>query len=121
MSHTNYYYLTLKNLVGQHTQIILISAVISNAESIANWLVEGEKEIITGGDLSPTFRSLAFVSWTTILGRLEFVNSSNPKSPRVLCSSDPGTGKFKIEEKENRKKEYFLKKMMENKLLYIWD
>ena len=80
---------TLKNMVSLETQIILISAVISNANSIGNWLISNEKEIIEGNKLSPTYRTIAFTSWKTQLGRLQFVNSSNPEAndyfvPRVL-------------------------------------
>ena len=44
---------SLKNKVSKNTQIILISAVISNAEAIGNWLIESDKEIISGLNLLP--------------------------------------------------------------------
>lgn len=80
---------SLKNKVAKDSQIILISAVISNAESIGNWLIEGEKEIISGLDLLPTHRTIAFVNWTTRLGMLQFIKNDAPYEvdffvPRVI-------------------------------------
>lgn len=80
---------SLKNKVSENTQIILISAVISNAESIGNWLIDGEKEIISSSNLFPTYRTIAFASWTTPQGMLQFVKSDSPDEleyyvPRIL-------------------------------------
>jgi len=80
---------SLKNLVPKSAQIILISAVISNAESIGEWLIDDSREIILGTDLSPTYRTIAFTSWKDLLGRLEFVNPKSPDKteyfvPRVI-------------------------------------
>lgn len=80
---------SLKKMVSKESQIILISAVISNASSIGDWLISNEKEIIEGHNLTPTYRTTAFISWQTQLGMLQFVSSSNPEVidyfvPRVL-------------------------------------
>ncbi|WP_165733634.1 DEAD/DEAH box helicase [Polaribacter sp. 20A6] len=80
---------SLRKMVSSETQIILISAVISNASSIGNWLIPNDKEIIEGQNLTPTYRTTAFASWKTLLGRLQFVSTSNPDNddyfvPRVL-------------------------------------
>lgn len=80
---------SLKKMVSSESQIILISAVISNASSIGDWLISNDKEIIEGHNLTPTYRTTAFTSWQTQLGMLQFVSSSNPEEndyfvPRVL-------------------------------------
>lgn len=80
---------SLREMVSSETQIILISAVISNASAIGNWLIPNDKEIIEGQNLTPTYRTTAFTSWKTLLGRLQFVSTSNPENddyfvPRVL-------------------------------------
>jgi len=80
---------SLKNKVKDNTQVILISAVINNASTIGDWLIEHEKEIIYGADLLPTYRSVSFANWTTRLGRLQYVHSDNTNKvefyvPRVI-------------------------------------
>lgn len=80
---------SLKNLVPNNAQIILFSAVISNAELIGEWLIPGAKEIIEGLNLSPTFRTIAFTNWQTQLGMLQFVNPTSIEDieyfvPRIL-------------------------------------
>jgi POLQ-like helicase len=82
---------SLKNKVPITAQIVLISAVISNAEAIGNWLIDKDKEIIADKNLLPTYRTIAFANWTTALGQLKFVKGSDPDQdeyfvPRVLES-----------------------------------
>jgi POLQ-like helicase len=66
---------SLKTRVPPQAQTILISAVISNAKQIGQWLLGENFEIVSGNDLLPSYRSVAFASWPEIrYGRLEFVN-----------------------------------------------
>lgn len=53
----------IKQLLPEAAQTVLISAVINNAYEIANWLLGNEPNVITGQDLLPTARSVAFSSW----------------------------------------------------------
>lgn len=63
---------SLKKQVPEGCQKILISAVMSNAESINDWL-NGEAGIaVSGNKMLPTIRSIAFASWKTKLGQLEY-------------------------------------------------
>jgi len=83
---------SLKGMFPAATQMVLISAVIINAADIANWLTGDEGAVVTGADLLPTERSVAFASWKTHLGQLHFVASENPDEdeffvPRVIRSS----------------------------------
>jgi len=80
---------SLKALIPKSAQTVLISAVISNAESISGWLNGGDGVVVTGVNMLPTYRSLAFTSWQSSLGRLEFVDPIRPDQqeffvPRVL-------------------------------------
>jgi superfamily II DNA/RNA helicase len=80
---------SLKLLLAEETQIVLISAVIANAGSIAGWLIDDEESIVDGTGLMPTARRVAFASWQTQLGRLEYVNPLDPDDteffvPRVI-------------------------------------
>lgn len=79
---------SLRKLVPKQAQVILISAVINNAEQVKQWLVPNAKVII-GLDLIPTFRTVAFTTWLDQRGRLEFVTPTQPGQseffvPRVL-------------------------------------
>lgn len=80
---------SLKSLLSSNVQKVLISAVISNAKALGDWLNGPDSEIVVGTGLIPTFRTLAFASWTDQLGRLQFVDERNADSdeffvPRVM-------------------------------------
>lgn len=79
---------SLKALISEATQKVLISAVISNAPSVSKWL-NGNENIATGKNLNPTFRTIGFASWNDRLGQIHFVNPHNPDEleyfvPRVI-------------------------------------
>ncbi len=80
---------SLKSMVRPDGQKVLISAVISNAAAVGEWLNGADSEIVSGTALSPTFRTVAFASWLDTLGRLEFVAQNDPDTqeffvPRVI-------------------------------------
>jgi POLQ-like helicase len=80
---------SLKSMVPKTAQTVLISAVISNAVSIGNWLNGEGSEVVSGTNLTPTYRTVAFASWLDQLGRLEFVDQDNPDNgeffvPRII-------------------------------------
>ena len=80
---------SLKGAVPSSTQTILVSAVLNNAQAIADWLLGAGATVVSGTNLLPTTRALAFVSWLDLLGRLEFTEPSNPDSgefflPRII-------------------------------------
>ncbi len=80
---------SLKLSLAEQTQIVLISAVIANARNIAGWLIDDEEAVVDGAGLMPTARRVAFASWQTALGRLEYVNPLDPDDleffvPRVI-------------------------------------
>lgn len=79
---------SLRSMIPEVAQKVLISAVISNAEAVGEWL-NGEPNVVEGTILIPTFRSVGFASWLDQLGRIEYVNSQNAEQseffvPRVI-------------------------------------
>lgn len=67
---------SLKTKISAESQVILISAVISNADSIKDWLLNEEGTVVTGTDLTPTYRTIAFTSWAD--KQLHFVSPDKP-------------------------------------------
>ncbi len=79
---------SLRSMIPEGTQKVLISAVISNAEAVGEWLNE-EPNVVEGTTLIPTFRSVGFTSWLDQLGRIEYVDSRDAEQgeffvPRVI-------------------------------------
>ncbi|KIX12689.1 DEAD/DEAH box helicase [Dethiosulfatarculus sandiegensis] len=79
---------SLRSMINDDTQKVLISAVISNAGAVGEWL-NGESNVVEGTNLYPTFRSIGFASWLDRLGRIEYVDLQNAEKgeffvPRVL-------------------------------------
>ncbi len=82
----------LKAVVPAGCQVVLISAVMSNAAAINEWLNGKNGSVVSGADLLPSQRSIAFASWLDTLGRLEFIAQPDSSAhtyfvPRVLESS----------------------------------
>lgn len=82
---------SLKTLIGDNVQTILISAVIGNANEINDWLNEDNGIVVEGTSLTPTYRTVAFTSWLDTLGQIRFVNPQEPDNeeyfvPRVIES-----------------------------------
>ena len=79
---------SLRSMIPKGAQKVLISAVISNAEAVGEWL-NGEPNVVEGTTLIPTFRSVGFASWLDQLGRIEYVDSRDAEQneffvPRVI-------------------------------------
>ncbi|WP_140920021.1 DEAD/DEAH box helicase [Limnobaculum xujianqingii] len=79
---------SLRSMIPKRTQKVLISAVISNAEAVGEWL-NGAPNVVEGTTLIPTFRSVGFASWLDQLGRIEYVDSRDTEQgeffvPRVI-------------------------------------
>lgn len=80
---------SLKMMVPDDAQTVLISAVINNAHSVGGWLNGEGSQVVRGTALSPTYRTVAFASWQYVLGRLWFVDPDDPDTqqffvPRVI-------------------------------------
>lgn len=78
---------SLKEKISKETQVVLISAVISNTSQIKEWLLDENATVISGTDLIPTYRTIAFTSWRD--RQLHFVSPEKPDTqvffvPRVL-------------------------------------
>jgi len=98
---------SLKNQLPATAQVILISAVISNAEEVRTWLMNESGTLVDGKDLSPTNRSIAFVQWNNSSKFLQFVDEHNIGDglffvPSVLRS-------YEIEKRGREHKKFFPK------------
>src|SRR3989344_483065 len=68
---------SLKEKMPLSTQVVLISAVISNAQEVKEWLLGDTGTLVDVKDLSPTNRNIAFVDWTQRNRFLQFVDESD--------------------------------------------
>lgn len=90
---------SLKLTVSPATQVILISAVIENAQAVAGWLVGNADSVVDGKGMLPTVKSIAFASWRDARGQLKYVSPVDPDDdeffvPRVIERVDlPKVGK----------------------------
>lgn len=109
---------SLKAMVSDSVQIILISAVIKNADQINDWLTQGHAQIVTGTGLNPTYRTVAFATWQYPLGQLSFVTADMPDIreyfvPKILEQR-------KLERRPREKKEYFFPDKKDSKSIAIY-
>lgn len=79
---------SLRRVLFEGAQKILISAVLTNADSIAEWL-NSDTKVILGKELMPMFKSVGFASWKNKLGILEYVDINDIEKkeffvPRVI-------------------------------------
>lgn len=79
---------SLRTMLAENAQKVLISAVISNGEALGEWL-NGSPKVVAGKNLSPTYKSIGFTSWKDSLGRIEYVVNADIEKqeffvPRVL-------------------------------------
>lgn len=63
--------------------------MITNAAAIGEWLIAADAVIVDAHDLSMTDRAIAFASWITPLGQLQFVKPEDPDHfdyfvPRII-------------------------------------
>lgn len=94
---------SLRSMLPKGAQKILISAVISNAKALGEWLNGTESKIVVGTNLMPTFRSVGFASWLDLLGRIEYVSNEDAEKgeffvPRVI-------EKFKLKNNPRERKD----------------
>ncbi len=78
---------SLRIMLHEDTQKILISAVINNAEEIGEWL-NGNQNVVEGANLITTYRSIGFASWKDKLGRIEYIDNGSGQGdffvPRII-------------------------------------
>ncbi|KTD54819.1 ski2-like helicase [Legionella sainthelensi] len=108
---------SLRSMISEEAQKVLISAVISNAETIGKWL-NNKPTVVEGSTLNPTFKSLGFASWLDPLGKIEYVDIRNTEQsefyvPRVIERLNLGK---KVKEKTDR---YFPEKTGQDIALYL--
>jgi POLQ-like helicase len=95
---------SLRSMIPEGTQKVLISAVISNADAVGEWL-NGVPNVVEGTTVIPTFRSVGFASWLEQLGKIEYVDSRDAEQgeffvPRVI-------ERFNLGRKRGERTDYF--------------
>jgi POLQ-like helicase len=95
---------SLKLFISSSAQTILISAVIRNAEDVSSWLNGSESEIIFGTNILPTYKSVAFTSWTDQSGKLEFVDPKKPENSEFYVPKIIEQFELNLKPKERKKK-----------------
>lgn len=108
---------SLRSMVPEGTQKVLISAVISNAEAVGEWL-NGDPNVVEGTNLNPTFKSVGFASWVGQLGRIEYVDSQNAEQgeffvPRVIES-------YKLQKKPRERKRRFFPEKTDGQAIALY-
>lgn len=89
----------MKILLKNNVQFILISAVIQNAEDISNWI--GEKcDVVSGIDMSPTQRFVAFVKMFSSSGQLQYIENNSVFAetffvPKIITVNEGNNNFFK--------------------------
>jgi POLQ-like helicase len=63
----------MRSLIPKEAQSILISAVITNSEAVGAWMHGPDTTVVSGTNLTPMYRTVAFASWVDQLGQLKFV------------------------------------------------
>lgn len=108
---------SLRSMIPEDAQKILISAVISNAEAVGEWL-NGEPNVVEGTALIPTFRSVGFASWLDQLGRIEYVDNRDAEQgeffvPRVI-------EKFNLGKKGRERKDRFFPEKTDGQAIALY-
>lgn len=86
---------SLKKTISPSAQKVLISAVMSNAESIGEWLNGESGKHIQGSNFLPSIKSVAFLSWITDMGQLSYLDQTNKFAsglyvPRLIQQTNLG-------------------------------
>lgn len=108
---------SLRSMIPEGAQKVLISAVISNAEAVGEWL-NGEPNVVEGTALIPTFRSVGFTSWLDQLGRIEYVDNKDTDQgeffvPRVIQ-------KFNLGKKGRERKDRFFPEKSDGQAIALY-
>lgn len=108
---------SLRSMLPEGAQKVLISAVISNAESVGAWLND-ESNVVEGTNLNPTFRSVGFASWLDQLGRIEYVDSRDADHgeffvPRVI-------ERFKLDKKGRERSDRFFPEKSDGQAIALY-
>lgn len=89
----------MKMLLKEHVQFILISAVIHNAENISSWISES-CGVVSGIDMSPTQRFIAFVKMYSSSGQLQYIENNSISNetffvPKIISIENSNSCFFK--------------------------
>lgn len=101
---------SLRQSLSEDVQLIVISAVLGNAEAVGEWLLQDSSAVVKGSGLLPTARSVAFASWAGDSGNLEFVQPSAPGKTEFSVNGIIQPAELSKLKKSEKKKRTFPKK-----------
>ena len=109
---------SLRSLLPESCQKVIMSAVIGNADQINEWFNGADSVVVNGNDLLPTFKSMGFVSWTDTLGQVQYVSDKNIEEreffvPRVIQS-------IALEKKTGERKERLFPEKNDGKTISLY-
>jgi len=109
---------SLRSLLPENCQKVIMSAVIGNADHINSWFNGMNSVVVNGNDLLPTFKSMGFVSWTDTLGQVQYVSDKNIEDkeffvPRVIQS-------VALEKKTGERKERLFPEKNDGKTISLY-
>ena len=110
---------SLKLMIPETIQTVLISAVISNANAINEWLNGNDSVVVSGENMTPTYQTLAFASWLGHLGRLQFVTPKQPDNDEFFVPRIIEEHNLQLRGRERKKRPFPEKKNGSDIALYL--
>lgn len=110
---------SLKALVNENIQTILISAVIGNSNEINDWLNPNKGVVVEGSTLTPTYRTVAFTSWLHTLGQVKFVTPENPDNEEYFVPKVIESQNLELRGRERNQKVFPIKNDSNTIALYL--
>ena len=93
----------VKNIIDENTQVILLSAVLSNSEEISSWLFNGNGIIAQDSNIKTTLKSIGFVA---VNKNLFYFNSVNMQEYDFYVPKSIDIVQLKLSGKQTKKR-YF--------------
>lgn len=110
---------SLKKSIPEHAQKVLISAVMSNAETIGDWL-NGESSLsIQGSNWLPSIKSVAFLSWFHDMGQLSYLGRDNKRDSGLYVPKIIQQYSLQLRGKESGTKLFPTKKKVQSISCYL--
>jgi POLQ-like helicase len=95
---------TLRAGLKDETQVIAISAVISNADDLRLWMLGESSVVVDGSGLAPTARAVAFATGMEQRGQLQFYEGLNLEAPDYFVPRAIDVQDLELRGKESKRR-----------------
>ncbi|MFQ6346617.1 DEAD/DEAH box helicase [Pseudomonas sp. R11F] len=110
---------SLKKTIPEKAQKVLISAVMSNAETIGDWL-NGESSLsIQGSNWLPSIKSVAFLSWFHDMGQLSYLRPDNKRDSGLYVPKIIQQSNLKLQGRESKARLFPIKAEVQSISCYL--